>query len=411
MQSRDDRLAADARLQPFTGRVAFYAAGLTACGSLVFITLILVVAFILTSRPDTLAMSVDFRVFWAAGKLAVGGEPLAVHDLARLSATHATYVEAYMPWLYPPGYLILVTPFGTMSFAMAFLIWTLLSLAIIVWAVRPFVAGIRPLWVLMALAPAYYPTLLLGQNSLFWLAGLLGALAALRDGRWVLAGIFIGALTLKPQLGVMIPFALLAIGAWRTILAAILTTIVLIVLPTFYYGLEYWPLLFTSLEEHSANMIFSVGQLKLMLSPLYFLTFVGLDPDFALNVQWAITGAAALAVLVLWRSDRVGFDGKAAGLLCAILLSAPYLWYYEGALLAVIALLLLRAGILTLRPLHLLLLVPLWIGGGLQALNTFTEFVDQRWLGAAYISPLLVICLGLCLRQTLQPRSQVMDAT
>jgi arabinofuranan 3-O-arabinosyltransferase len=410
MQEREDRLAADARLLPFNSRAGFYAAGLTATVSLGFLALILAVAFILTAQPDILAMSVDFRVFWAAGKLAVAGDPLAVHDITKLSAAHATYVEAYMPWLYPPGYLVLVTPFGTLSFAMAFLVWTLLSLAITVWAVQPFVAGIRPLWVLMVLAPAYYPTLLLGQNSLFWMAGLLGALAALRDGRWALAGVFIGALTLKPQLGVMIPFALLAIGAWRTILAAILTTIALIVLPTLYYGLDYWPLLRTTLEEHSANMIFSVGQLKLMLSPLYFLTFVGLDPDLALNVQWVIAGAAAVAVFLLWRSDRVGFDAKAAGLLCAILLSAPYLWYYEGALLAVIALFLLRAGVLTFRPLHLLLLVPLWIGGGLQALNTFTEYVDQRWLGAAYISPLVLICLGLCLWPALQPRRAAADA-
>lgn len=405
MQTVAQRLAADARLAPFAGRSARLFATIVALCLLTFIGVVIAVSFILTSKPDTLAMSIDFRVFWAAGKLALAGEPLAVHDLARLSAAHATHPDAYMPWLYPPGYLVLVTPLGAMSFSVAFTLWTILSLVLIAWAVRPFVAGITPLWVLMVAAPAYFPTLLLGQNSLFWMAGLLAALAALRAERWVLAGIFIGCLTLKPQLGVMIPVALLAIGAWRTILAAIATTVVLAVVPTLIYGLEYWPLLQAGLIDHSANMVFSIGGLLLMISPLYTLTFIGLDPGLALNVQWGIAIAAAIAVFFLWRSDRVGFDAKAAGLLCAILLSAPYLWYYEGALLAAVALFILRSGLLAVRPLHLLVLAVMWIGGGIQALNVFAEVIDQRWLGAAVIPPLVLLSFALCLRQISAPKA------
>lgn len=64
-----------------------------------------------------------------------------------------------------------------------------------------------------------------------------------------------------------------------------------------------------------------------------------------------------------------------------------------------IALFLLRGGILSVRPTHVLLLVPLLIGGGLQPLNALTALVDQRWLGPALVSPVLFVCLGLCLRQ------------
>lgn len=411
MQSRDERTAADARLRPFDSRAGFYFAGFTACGSLVFIALMVVVAFVLTSRPDTLAMSVDFRVFWAAGKLALAGEPLAVNDMARLAEVHATQVHQYMPWLYPPGYLVLVTPLGTMSFAMAFLVWTVLSLALIVWALHGFVAGIGPLWVLMALAPAYFPTVMLGQNSLFWMAGLMAAIAALRDGRWVLAGVFLGILTVKPQLGMMIPVALLAIGAWRTIFAATVTMVVLLVVPTLLYGVEYWPLLQANLEEHGERLAFSVGDILLMVSPAFMLTFYGVENSLAWTLHWTVAAASVIAVFVLWRSDRAEFDTKVAGLLCAMLLSAPYLWYYEGVLLAAVALFLIRGGVLDLRPLHLVLLVPLWIGGGFQAINTFFEVVDQRWFGAAYISPLLIICMGLCLRQALQPARNLVQST
>ncbi len=399
LQSPSDRRAADARLAPFDSRAGFLGAGLVAAGSLVFITMIMGIAFLLTANPETPALENDFRVFWGAGRLAVAGEPLAIHDLARLGASHATGLDVDMPWLYPPAFLIMVTPLGLMPFAWAYLGWALVSLALTAWAARSFVAGIQPVWVLMAFAPAYFPAVMMGQTSLFWLAALLAALAALGQGRWVLAGVFIGLLTLKPQLGVMIPVALLAIGAWRTILSASVTTVLLLALPTLYYGMDYWPLLFVSLAEHSANITFSVIAQKLMLSPMYFLAFIGVDHAVALNIQLGLMALTAVAVFALWRSDRVGFDVKAAGLLCAILLSAPYLWYYEGALMPAIALFLLRGGILSVRPLHMLLLVPLLIGGGLQALNVFTALVDQRWLGAAFVSPVLFVCLGLCLRQ------------
>lgn len=398
MQTIEDRRAADARLRPFAGRAGFLFGGLTAAATVVFVGLLIVGAFILTSQQGATATGIDFRVFWAAGQLAVDGKPLTVLDTAQLSAVHGTFVEANMLWLYPPGFLVIVTPLGVMSYAVAFTVWTLVSLGLAAWSIRPFAAGIVPLWLGVSLAPALYPSLLLGQNSLLLMAGLLAALAALRSERWVLAGVIIGCLTVKPQLGIMIPFALLAIRAWRTILAATVTTILITVLPTLVYGFDFWPLLQANLAEHSANMVYSFQTLDLMISPMSALSFFGVPAAQALQVQWAILAACAVAVYLLWRSERLGFDVKAAGLLISVLLSAPYLWYYEGALMAAIALFLLRGGVLTTRPLHLVLLALLWLGAGLQALNVFVEAIDQQWLGAVIIPPTLLLCLVLCLR-------------
>ncbi|NJS38723.1 MAG: DUF2029 domain-containing protein [Rhodobacteraceae bacterium] len=400
LQSPSDRQAADARLAPFNSRAGFMAAGLATVVSIAFISLVVSVSFILTTGAGVSAMSVDFRVFWGAARLAVAGEPLAALDPVRLGASHATYPDAYLPWLYPPGFLLLVTPLGFMSFATAFLVWTAAAYAAITLAVRPFVAEIRPVWVLLAVAPAYLPTMLLGQTSLFWMAGLLAALAALRAERWILAGVLIGCLTLKPQLGLMIPFALLGIGAWRTILAAVVTTIVLMAGPTLIYGLEYWSLLQALFVEHGDRMIYSCQSVRLMISPVNTLCFYGLASQSALPIQWGIMALMMALVLWVWRSDRAGFDVKVAVLLIAILLSAPYLWYYEGALMAAIALFLIRGGVLLTRPGHVVLLFLLWIGSGMQAVNFFYDALHQGWLGAAYIPPLLFICLGLCLLQT-----------
>jgi hypothetical protein len=79
-----------------------------------------------------------------------------------------------------------------------------------------------------------------------------------------------------------------------------------------------------------------------------------------------------------------------------MLLSAPYLWSYETALIPAIALFLMRGSIFGARPSHLLLLLPLWIGCGLQAVNVFLKLMDQRWQGATFITPVLTFSLGLC---------------
>lgn len=397
MQDAASRQAADARLARFAGRGGRIFSMAAVAVTMTLVLAVMATAVLKTGTPDKLALPIDFKVFWAAAQLSLAGEPLAAFDEARLAALHATATETRMPWLYPPGYLLLIAPFGAFDFAPALILSTLLSLVLVALALRPFVAGVTPLWIGLIFAPAYLPALMIGQNSLFWMAGLLAALVALRSGRWWLAGVCIGCLTLKPQLGLMIPFALLAIGAWRTILAATLTTLLLAALPTLWTGPDYWPLLVQGIAEQGRVMMASIASLHLMVGPLSLLAAWGVEPALALRLQWAITALCALAVFVLWRSDRIGFDAKAAGLLAATLLSSVYLWYYEAALMAATGLFLLRAGILDERPVSLAVFGLLWLGGGPLAVNVLTKLAESAALGAMVLTPLLVAALALCL--------------
>ncbi len=389
MQSRQDLAKADARVRALSGRTLWLLVILGTTVTALFTLTVLKTSFFLTAKPDTVAIGVDFRVFWAAAQLAIQGEPLATFDMARLGTVHNVEPDAWMPWLYPPGYLLLLMPLGGMPFSVAFLVATLLSIALIGMAVRGFVGGSLPVWLAMTLAPAYIPTLILGQNSLLWLAGLVAALWALQKQRWILAGVFIGCLTLKPQLGLLLPVALLAAGLWRTILSAIVTTVVLAVVPTFVFGLEYWPLLVDRLAEQGEGVVLSIENLFLMVGPFYLLGLFGASPEWTILIQWAIIVVSAVIVALLWRSDRVSFDVKAAGLLLAMLLSAPYLWYYEAAMMAVIGLFMVRGGLLGHSIPQMCLLFCLWLGGALQAGNAFLEIVDNRLLGAVLITPIL----------------------
>jgi hypothetical protein len=226
----------------------------------------------------------------------------------------------------------------------------------------------------------------------------------MRSGRPILAGVIIGCLTLKPQLGLMIPFALIAAGQWRTIFAAAGTTVALAALPTLVVGLDYWPLLINQLGQQADRMVNQIQDLDLTVGLFFVLTMLGLPTQLALSLQWAITGLAALSVLVFWRSRHIGFDAKVALLMIAILISAPYLWYYEAAMMPAIGLFMVRAGILTTRLPHSLLLAFLWIGAGLQSANIFLNVVPDRYLGGIIVTPVLCIAFALCWLHLLSAR-------
>lgn len=305
---------------------------------------------------------VDFHVFWAAARLALAGEPLAAFDTARITGVTGIADGGWMPWAYPPGFLMLLAPLGALPFLAAWAAFTALSLVALMLAVRPLAAGRLQVACAVALAPALLPGLLIGQTSTLWAAGLVAALAALGRGRPWLAGVFIGLLTLKPQLGLLIPVALLAQGAWRAILSAALTALLLAALPTALFGTAYWPRMLETMGAHGDTVRGAIGALGLMISPYSFLAGLGLAEALALALQWALTAALALAVWLAWRAPSASFDLRAAVLLTTIPLASPYLWHYESALLAPAALFMWRAGVLTLSPLRLLLAVLMWLG-------------------------------------------------
>jgi hypothetical protein len=390
--------AADARLCALAARrVVLPVAALGALAVVGFAAALVMTAFVLTSDDGTRALDMDYRVFWAAARLALEGAFLAPFDLATLGAVHNVSPEEWMPWLYPPGYLLLIAPLGAPPFAVSYTLMTVLSVIALALAVRPFTGGSKTAWLAFALAPAYLPALVIGQNSLLWFAVLLAALAALRAERWALCGVLIGCLTLKPQLGLMIPVALLAAGLWRTVLVATLTAILLAALPTLVTGPGYWPLLWERLGDQGSRLVEVIGQVELMVGPFSLLAGLGVAPGTALVLQGLLTLLAALAVGLTWASSRTGPDARAAVLLTAIFLSAPYLWYYEAALMALVGLFLTRAGLVRARVPGLVLLAVLWLGAGLQVMNIFVDLGDEDFPWAVILTPAMLLCLGLCL--------------
>ncbi|MEO0916165.1 MAG: glycosyltransferase family 87 protein, partial [Pseudomonadota bacterium] len=286
------------------------------------------------------AQIIDFHVFWSAARLALEGTPLSAFNQDALNSVVNACDAGWLPWLHPPAGLLLVTPFGMLALVPAWLAFTAASLLLLFLALRPFVphgAGVLAL----IFAPALLPALLAGQFTTLWLAGLLAALWALRNDRWMIAGFCIAGLTLKPTLGLMIPFALLGVGAWRVIVVATLSTIAIHGLATLVYGFDYWSLLIEVYGLHSLNGIRELGARDTMTSLAAALAGVGVPGDWAVRVNLMVAVGLALLVCLTWR--RLGpSDVSAALLTSSIPLATPYLWHYDSAFLALTALFLAR---------------------------------------------------------------------
>ena len=65
----------------------------------------------------------------------------------------------------------------------------------------------------MALAPAGLIAFISGQNA-FFAAAVIAAIFRCLDARPVVAGVLLGLLTVKPQLGLLFPLMLLLTGRW-----------------------------------------------------------------------------------------------------------------------------------------------------------------------------------------------------
>jgi hypothetical protein len=281
----------------------------------------------------------DFGAWWAAGMQALHGNPAALYDpeeFAKIQSALFGPGSAFYPnWpSYPPTFFLVLAPLALLPYRYAFITWDVVTLlgciALVYLIVR------RRAAIALALAAPFSAWNFLAAQNGFLTASLLGGSLLFLERRPVLAGVFLGCLTYKPQYGILFPVALVASHQWRAVASAAVTAALLAAASVALFGAEVWAAFPRGFAVQS--------ELSLGADPDsnwgYLQTAYGLirslhgPAQLAWLVQGLVTLGGAVTVWIIWRS-RVRYELKAAILSAAALLATPYAFAYDMAAIVI----------------------------------------------------------------------------
>jgi hypothetical protein len=280
----------------------------------------------------------DFITFWGASKLTLEGQPEAAFDPAATLAAQASAVagsEVDFFWHYPPTFQLMAAPLSLAPYPIAYLLFVLAGFAAYLLMLRPLVRQPHPR-LLLAAFPAALICVYHGQNSLFS-AALLGGAVWLADrgarGQ-LLAGLCIGLLAYKPQLGILVPFALAAAGQWRMFAAAAVASLAFAGAATLAFGPDLWRTFLDNLPFVQTLVESGALPWDKIPSAWVFMRMVGAPESIAYAVHIASALGAAGLTIYIWR--RCGMTRLSWSVLIVATLMIPhYVFDYEFTLLAV----------------------------------------------------------------------------
>jgi alpha-1,2-mannosyltransferase len=286
----------------------------------------------------------DFLHFYTLGSLALAHRGADLYSMQAQSELAAQRVPAaagirYLP-LYPPQVSILFAPFARLSYTCALILWLTLSgllyglCVYAVWRICPNLQSDRLTVLILALAfPAFWHLIAWGQTSALALACFTLAFFALRTQREFLAGLALGCLTFKPQLGVAAAVIFLATRRWKVIAGALLSASAQLAVAWIYYGpdsLRTW-----------IQLLSRVPTLLPLLEPKLYQTH-SLRTFWTLLLPWPrldialyiLTAILTLALAARCWQSTLPLPLRYSALLLATVLVAPHLTVYDLVILA-----------------------------------------------------------------------------
>jgi hypothetical protein len=316
--------------------------------------LVILISLVLTVLVPSLAyggkgvVGGDFLAFYTAGDMTLQGRALEAYDFEAFDAALQTRVDNAhlgMMWQYPPLMFFVAAVLALLPYKLSLWLWLTATAGAFVWALNRIIISASPEFesrrlalLLVISSPLALMVVTSGQISLFTAALLMTA--AFRPAQhWLVAGLAAGVLTLKPQLGVLIPLVFLAAGAWRAFAVAAATAVILHAISVFVFGAETIAAFFNAVlrlqsdvagsgtHTPPVNMTTLFGQLRYWQVPS--------DTAMVLHLLlgFGIVGS------VTWLARRLGQDANQALYLTALvgagaILVTPYAYAYEMAALA-----------------------------------------------------------------------------
>ncbi len=288
-------------------------------------------------QPNRFYLGTDFVNYWSGGRLALLDRVGDVYDMQRYyGVLHEWFLPTLRPmhFSYPPHALLGLSLVGAFPYFVGLFFWSLAGIA-------GFIAvafGRMPkrddamLLGAILLAPVVWTNIVYGQIGLLLATLFVGALRVL-PARPVLAGVLIGVMTIKPQLGLLLAPMLLLLQAWRALAAAVVSAFVFLALSVAAFGVEPWRVYFdvtTPFHWHFVETMEGFYRFQ-MTTPYTLLWFLGVPVKAALALQAVISVVVALAACAVIRS-AAGWPLKATVVAFASVLLVPYVMTYDLAI-------------------------------------------------------------------------------
>jgi Glycosyltransferase family 87 len=297
--------------------------------------------------PNLNAPGGDWIAFYGAARVFLDGTPDLIFDgnglTAFLNSAFSWWLSeplGFRPWVYPPSYLLLVLPFGTLPFIASYVIFQLATAGLLTAALclGPDQRNAKFLLaVFVLLSPAAAFNVVGGQNAFLVSALVVAGFRVLRR-RPIAAGALLGALTIKPQFCLLVPIALIAAREWRALISAIIAGLALILISIPILGIDLWVQWLRLTTD-----IYVAGDAKWIeygriwgISVYACIAAAGGSETLANAAQAA---AALVAAGITYRAFRLPLtaDHRLAVLLAGMLLAAPHASPGDAVLLVIAA--------------------------------------------------------------------------
>jgi hypothetical protein len=279
----------------------------------------------------------DFINLWTAGRMVLDGAVSDIYTPGAFSAFQQRFVLTdigHRVWAYPPHSLFLALPFGAMNYWTGLASWSMLGCAVLVLGARRMQLD-WPETLVLLLSPASLMCINFGQSGNL-AAGLLMLALTPKSQRDKLAVAATTMLTIKPQLGFMLPVLWALTRRWALIALVSVVLLVVLGLSIAFFGLDSWRgYLFETLPSLKALELYGSGPFDLMVPSLFMAVRI-LTGDGDLAISAHLVFALALFAVCVWLIRRSPSQTQRQALVLAGMpLITPYLHFYDMSLLLI----------------------------------------------------------------------------
>lgn len=291
-----------------------------------------------------LVKGTDFLHFYTLGSLALRGSGDLLYNMrAQAEVARELVAQApnslYVP-LYGPQLSLFFAPFARLPYGWALTAWLAVNVLIYafcchaVWKSCPSLQADRWTVFILAIAfPGFFHLLAWGQTSGLALLCFTLAYLALRRNQPLLAGLAIGSLIFKPQLGLAAAVVFVFAREWRVVAGAVAAGSIQLAAAWMLYGSEVMRTYFHALMH--------LREVLPLLEPRLYQTH-SLRSFWSLLLPWprvafGLYTLCALGILLLavesWR-QKAPLSVRFSALLLATVLVSPHLTVYDLVILA-----------------------------------------------------------------------------